>query len=73
MRAQKASVFVEIAVEERLVDFYAVFFVRSSRTFVGGFVQNLIKQAQICDLVHLDTCADTGISGKIFLMKKNRL
>ena len=25
MRAQKASVFVEIAVEERLVDFYAVF------------------------------------------------
>ena len=50
MRAQKASVFVEIAVEERLVDFYAVFFVRSTRTFVGGFVQNLIKQAQICDL-----------------------
>lgn len=25
-------------------------FVRSSRTFVGGFVQNPIKQAQICDL-----------------------
>ena len=43
MRAQKASVFVEIAVEERLADFYAVFFVRSSRTFVGGFVQNPIK------------------------------
>ena len=50
MRAQKASVFVEIAVEERLVDFYAVFFVRSSRTFVCGFVQNPVKQAQICDL-----------------------
>lgn len=50
MRAQKASVFVEIAVEERLADFCAVFFVRSSRTFVGGFVQNLIKRAQICDL-----------------------
>lgn len=50
MRAQKASVFIEIAVEERLADFYAVFFVRSSRTFVGGFVQNPIKRAQICDL-----------------------
>ena len=30
--------------------FLCVFFVRSSRTFVGGFVQNPTKQAQICDL-----------------------
>ena len=46
----------------------------SSRTFVGGFVQNPMKNRRksvIC--VHLDTCADTGISGKIFLMKKNPL
>ena len=94
MRAQKASVFVEIAVEERLAFCYqrknrpaqcgaALFgivspavmaamgsiltnkyaeglpgcggflcrvFVRSTRTFGGGFVQNPIKQAQICDL-----------------------
>ena len=35
MRAQKASVFVEIAVEERLVDFYAVFFCAFFTNFCG--------------------------------------
>ena len=64
MRAQKASVFVKIAVEERLTFCYQ----RKNRPAQCGAA---LFGIVIC--VHLDTCADTGISGKIFLMKKNRL